>query len=243
MSSRAGPLVRCVLFDLDGTRLDTAPDMGAALNALLAEHGRPALPVGRIRPQVSNGSLALVRLGFPDVSDAAFERLRLRFLELHSERLHDETRVFEGGHELLEQLEGDGLPWGIVTNKPGWLTEPLLERLALRGRAASVVSGDTLPSRKPDPAPLRHASAQIGIEPAHCVYLGDAERDMRAARAAGMHAAFARYGYHESPPDDHWDAQDAFESLSEFAHWLAGRSPAAERTAAGMRGPSPAVST
>lgn len=214
-----------VLFDLDGTLLDTAPDMGSALNALLAENGRASLAPTEIRPQVSNGSAALVRIGFPDADAERFERLRLRFLDLYARCLHDRTTLFAGARELLDALESSGLRWGIVTNKPGWLTDPLLESLGLRRRAASVVSGDTLPSRKPDPAPLRHAAAQLGVEPRHCVYLGDAERDMRAALAAGMRAVFARYGYYESLPDDHWGAERAFDSLEEFGQWIEAGAP------------------
>jgi phosphoglycolate phosphatase len=229
MSSLQASTVRCVLFDLDGTLLDTAPDMGASLNALLAEQDRAPLEPQRIRPHVSNGSVALVRLGFPDVDAVQFERLRLRFLDLYAQRLHHQTRLFDGGHELLERLEAAGVPWGIVTNKPGWLTDPLLEHLALRRRAASVVSGDTLPQRKPDPAPMRHAADEIGVEPRHCVYLGDAERDMRAALAAGMRATCARYGYFETLPADQWGAELGFDSLGEFAHWLARGAPVPAR--------------
>jgi phosphoglycolate phosphatase len=212
--------IRCVLFDLDGTLLDTAPDMGGALNRLRAEHGLEALPADRIRPQVSNGAAALVRLGFPGLDAANFEMLRLRFLSLYAERVCEGTRLFDGGGELLDMLEAAGLPWGVVTNKPGWLTDPLMARLRLDRRAATIVSGDTLPLRKPDPAPLRHAAAQVGVAEPDCVYLGDAERDMLAARAAGMRAVFARHGYFETVAADHYGAERGCDDLRDFARWL-----------------------
>jgi N-acetyl-D-muramate 6-phosphate phosphatase len=212
--------IRCVLFDLDGTLLDTAPDMGGALNALRAEHGLAALPAERIRPHVSNGAAALVRLGFPELAGDSFEALRLRFLSLYAQALCEGTQLFDGGAELLDMLESAGLPWGIVTNKPGWLTDPLLAQLRLDRRAASIVSGDTLPVRKPDPAPLRHAAAAIGVAERDCVYLGDAERDMLAARAAGMRAVFARHGYFDAVADDCYGAERSCDDLRDFTRWL-----------------------
>ncbi|HPF26905.1 MAG TPA: phosphoglycolate phosphatase [Steroidobacteraceae bacterium] len=196
--------IDAVLFDLDGTLLDTAPDMGAALNALLQEEGQRALPAAVIRPHVSHGAKALVTLGF-GVRDgdagSEFERRRLRFLALYSDCLRSATAPFEGIEVVLAALESSGRPWGIVTNKPGWLTEPLLASLGLDRRAACVVSGDTLAERKPHPRPLLHAADVIGITPARCLYVGDAERDMQAAAAAGMRAVVARYGY-LGPGDD-----------------------------------------
>ena len=212
--------IRCVLFDLDGTLLDTAPDMGGALNRLRAEHELAPLPAAMIRPHVSNGAAALVRLGFPGVAGDHFESLRLRFLDLYSNHLCEATRLFEGGAELLGLLEDQGLPWGIVTNKPGWLTDPLMARLQLDQRAASIVSGDTLPVRKPDPAPLQHAAASIGVASHECIYLGDAERDIVAARAAGMRAVFALHGYFETHAPDHYGAERACADLHDFAAWL-----------------------
>lgn len=212
--------IRCVLFDLDGTLLDTAPDMGGALNRLRAEHDLEPLPAGMIRPHVSNGAAALVRLGFPGVSGDPFESLRLRFLDLYSNHLCEDTRLFDGGAELLGLLEDQGLPWGIVTNKPSWLTDPLMARLQLDQRAASIVSGDTLPVRKPDPAPLQHAAASIGVAAHECIYLGDAERDIVAARAAGMRAVFALHGYFDTQAPDHYGAERACADLRDFAAWL-----------------------
>ena len=184
-----------LLLDLDGTLLDTAPDMGGALNRLREENGLAPLAASVMRPVVSHGSARLVSLGFPSVTGDAYERLRLRFLDIYAANLADGTRLFEGAAELLAELERLGRPWGIVTNKPGWLTDPLLAALDLDRRAACVVSGDTLPERKPHPLPLLHAARAIGVAPERCVYAGDAERDIQAGRAAGMTTIVAAYGY------------------------------------------------
>jgi phosphoglycolate phosphatase len=214
--------VDAVLFDLDGTLLDTAPDMGDALNELLREHGLSPRTPADMRPWVSHGSHGLVRLGFPDATGAVFDALRQRFLDLYALNVAAQTRLFDGGEELLDALEDWGIPWGIVTNKPGAYTQPLLAALALADRAGVVVSGDTLPVRKPDPAPLRHAADALGVPPARTVYVGDAERDMQAARAAGMQAVVARFGYVTHPDATReWPQDLAIESLAELQAWLA----------------------
>lgn len=214
-------MLRPVLFDLDGTLLDTAPDMGGALNQLRAESALGPLPAESIRPWVSNGAAALVRLGFGDCEPARFESLRLRFLEIYASRLALETALFEGGAALLEALEAAEVPWGIVTNKPAWLTEPLLEALGLRRRACVVVSGDTLAEKKPHPAPLLLAAARLERRPSDCVYVGDAERDMIAAQAAGMPAVLARFGYIEPAARWHeWPHVARIEGLGELLPWL-----------------------
>ena len=189
------PRHRALLLDLDGTLLDTAPDMAAAINRLRLEEGRAALPFASVRPQVSHGARALVELGFGKPAPEEFERLRLRFLALYAEALAHGTRLFPGCEALLSTLEGQGVPWGIVTNKPGYLTTPLLATLGLLDRAACVVAGDTVAERKPHPLPLLHAATLIGRAPGDCVYAGDAERDIVAGRAAGMHTVAVRYGY------------------------------------------------
>jgi 2-phosphoglycolate phosphatase len=190
-----------LLLDLDGTLLDTAPDMGGALNLLLEENGCAPLAANVIRPVVSHGSARLVTLGFPTATGDEYERLRLRFLEIYALNLASGTRLFPGAGTLLAELERLGLPWGIVTNKPGWLTDPLLEALELGRRAACVVSGDTLAQRKPHPMQLLHAARAIGVPPARCVYAGDAERDIQAGRAAGMSTVVASYGYLSAEDD------------------------------------------
>jgi N-acetyl-D-muramate 6-phosphate phosphatase len=198
-----------LLLDLDGTLLDTAPDMAGALNRLRREHGHAALPFATVRPHVSHGARALVALGFGTPAPEEFERLRLRFLDLYAAELAGGTRLFPGCEALLEALERRAIPWGIVTNKPGYLTTPLLATLGLLARAACVVAGDTVAERKPHPLPLLHAAALIGRAPGDCVYAGDAERDIVAGRAAGMHTVAVRYGYladGEDPAAWHPDA-------------------------------------
>jgi 2-phosphoglycolate phosphatase len=189
------PPLAAVLLDLDGTLLDTAPDLARALNTLLAEQRLPALAFERIRPHVSNGANAVVRLGFPDADTTRFATLRARFLDLYRAALVVDTRLFPGFEEVLTQLETHRIPWGVITNKPRWLTEPLMQQLGLYQRAGCVLSGDSLPVRKPDPLPLITAATQLHVAPARCLYLGDALRDMQAARAANMVALGASFGY------------------------------------------------
>jgi N-acetyl-D-muramate 6-phosphate phosphatase len=187
--------VRAVLFDLDGTLLDTAPDMVSALNALRQEQSLPGLPFAQVQPLVSHGAAALVRHGFPGAQEPHFEALRQRFLSLYARTLTAQTRPYDGVPEALAYLDARAVPWGIVTNKSEALTGPLLEKLGLRTRAATIVCGDTLPERKPHPRPLLHAAAQLAVDPAAAIYIGDAERDVLAARAAGIPAYVALYGY------------------------------------------------
>lgn len=186
--------IRTVLFDLDGTLIDTAPDMANALNLLLAEEGKPGLPYQNIRPVVSNGSVALVKLGFGD-NPPELERLKLRYLEIYQAHLCDESKLFDGMAELLQHIEDNNMNWGVVTNKPGWLTEPLMQLIGLSQRAATIVSGDTTLNRKPHPEPMFHACLRAGSQPAQCIYIGDAQRDIEAGNTAGMQTVVALYGY------------------------------------------------
>ncbi len=219
------------LFDLDGTLLDTAPDFTRVLNGLRAEQRRPALSLHEVRPHVSHGSNAIVRVGFPDVDAAAFEQLRARFLDLYRANLAIDTCLFAGFEIVLDVLDANRIPWGIVTNKPGWLTEPLLELLGLRARVRAVLSGDTLPVKKPDPLPLLTAARELGVDPVRCLYLGDALRDAQAAHSAGMLAVGARFGYidaHEDPSS--WPMDGWIDTPQELLSW-GWRALAAERTA------------
>jgi phosphoglycolate phosphatase len=184
-----------VLFDLDGTLLDTAPDMIAALNVLRAEEDMPGIPFDRLRPHVSHGAARLIEVGFACSRGERFESLRQRFLDRYRSSLCVGTQLFDGLAPVLDWLEGRAIPWGVVTNKPGWLTTPLLAELDLASRAACVISGDTLPEKKPHPLPLLHAAALMRLEPACCAYVGDAERDIQAGRAAGMRTCVAAFGY------------------------------------------------
>jgi 2-phosphoglycolate phosphatase len=220
--------IRGVLFDLDGTLLDTAHDMMNALNALRAEEGLEALPYEKVRCQVSHGAHALVRLSFGELSTTEHEVMRQRLLDIYRKQLAAHTCLFEGGEEMLADLERRGLHWGIVTNKPGWLTDPLLVEVGLHTRARAVVSGDTLPQRKPHPLPLLHAAGAMGIPPTECVYVGDAERDMQAAQAAGMYAVVAGYGYlGDDDRAEGWYSHGWLDTPLELLEWLdAPRSPA-----------------
>jgi len=214
--------IRTVLFDLDGTLADTAPDLAHALNLLLQEEQRSPMPYDMIRPEVSHGSPALVKLGFGLArGDADYVRIRQRLLDIYSENLCRETHLFPGMHELLSALRERGINWGIVTNKPAFLTEPLVTQLGLGDDVACVVSGDTTNNRKPHPEPMLHACRLAGSLPQECVYVGDAERDIRAGKDAGMYTLVALFGYigeNESP--DTWGADSMVKSPMEIFDWL-----------------------
>lgn len=195
MNSLNGEAYAAVLFDLDGTLVDTAPDMVAVLQALQADHGLDPVSYELGRSFVSNGAAGLLRLGFPGASDAQIAALQVPFLEHYASRICERSALFPGLDALLEELQATGRPWGVVTNKPQHLTEPLLAALNLLENAACCVSGDTLPQRKPDPAPLRHACDIGGLDAARTLYVGDAARDIEAGRAAGMGTIAAAYGY------------------------------------------------
>lgn len=222
-----GPMIRTVLFDLDGTLADTAPDLAYALNCVLEEQGHPPLPFAAIRPIVSHGGIALIRFGFGLAPDhPRFATLRQRLLDIYRENITARTRLFPGINELLSQLEKQGLNWGVVTNKPGWLTDPLMEGLQLRTRAATIVSGDTLGERKPHPAPMLLACREAGSEPAQCLYLGDAERDILAGRNAGMRTLIALYGYiGDDDTPEAWGADGAVDDPKDTLAWLARPGP------------------
>ena len=162
-----------VLVDMDGTLLDTAPDMATAINALLVQEQREPLRYEQIRPQVSHGSLAVVRLAFPRAAGEEFERLRQRFLQLYRAGLAVQTRPFDGFEAVFARLAAHNIPWGIVTNKPAWLSEPLMQELALPYPPGCLLSGDSLPERKPHPRPLLVAAEQLKVAPADCLYLGE----------------------------------------------------------------------
>lgn len=216
---------RTILFDLDGTLLDTAPDLADALNTVLVENQRSPLPLDDIRPVVSHGGVALVRLGFNmERSNPAFEDLRERLLEVYRENISRRTQPFPGISELLDSIEQRGLNWGIVTNKPGWLTEPLLQDLDLFNRAACVVSGDTLDERKPHPAPMLHASRLANSRPEQCVYIGDARRDIEAGNNAGMQTLVALFGYLQEEDDPHtWNANSMIDQPQDLLAWMDSR--------------------
>ncbi len=210
---------------MDGTLLDTAPDMVGALNVLRGEHGLPPLPYERVRCAVSHGAARVVRIGFESVVEPEFARLQQRFLEIYRGALSVHSRLFPGMQTVLDELDARGLKYGIVTNKAAWLTEPLLEQLQLRSRFACVVSGDTLAQRKPHPMPLLHAAALAGVTADACVYVGDAQRDVEAAHAAGMPALVANYGYLRADEDSRaWGGDVYLQQPLDILDWLRGLS-------------------
>jgi phosphoglycolate phosphatase len=214
--------LRTVLFDLDGTLADTAPDLAYALNRVLEEQGRAPLPFDVIRPVVSHGGLALTRLGFgigPEHPDFAARRQRL--LDIYRDNIARETRLFPGMAELLDTIEQRDMNWGVVTNKPAWLTEPLMAALGLDKRAACIVSGDTCTNRKPHPEPMLHACHLAGSLAHHCVYVGDAERDIEAGRRAGMNTLVALFGYiGDSDRPQDWGADAMLETPQLIREWI-----------------------
>lgn len=214
--------IDAVLFDLDGTLADTGPDLAHALNCVLLEAGHAPLPYDRIRPVVSHGGSALLRLGFGEhLPEEEFASRLQHFLSIYQQNIALHTRLFSGMEEVLQTIEGRGLKWGVVTNKPAWLTEPLLSELRLLQRSAATVSGDTLEQKKPHPAPLLHACSQIGCEPDRCIYVGDARRDIEAGRNAGMHTLVALFGYlgDEDHPEN-WMADASIAKPEELLAFL-----------------------
>lgn len=185
-----------LLFDLDGTLLDTAPDFAYAMNTVRHRLNLPNITLEKIRPAVSHGLQGLMKVGFdlfPEHAD--YKSIAQQCLDLYIEHLGEKTKWFTGIPELLEQLEQRHIPWGIVTNKPEFLTNRLLKNLNLFHRAACVVSGDTTANSKPHPEPLLYACEKINISPQNCIYIGDAERDIQAGKAAGMWTIGALFGY------------------------------------------------
>jgi phosphoglycolate phosphatase len=214
--------VDAVLFDLDGTLVDTAPDLVRAVNRVRTDRGLDPLPFAQLRPYASHGARGLLGAGMavtPD--DADYIALRDAFLDHYAAALCIESAPFEQMETLLAAIEGRALRWGIVTNKASRFTAPLLEALGLARRAATVVCGDTTAHAKPHPAPLLHAAAELGVLPERCIYVGDAERDIAAGIAAGMHTIVARYGYIQ--PDefpDTWPADGHIAEPAALIAWL-----------------------
>ena len=211
-----------VFFDLDGTLIDTAPDMGLALNLLLERHQRKPLAMTTIRPQVSHGSAALVKLGFGvEESDPDFETLKQEFLDIYQNNVAVDSQLFDGMELILKNLENAKIPWGIVTNKPGYLTNELLDKLGLMSRAASVISGDSLSVRKPHPEPLFKACELASCSASESLYVGDAQRDIEAAKAAGMMSCAALYGYYTEEEDPTaWNADYYISSPIELEQYI-----------------------
>ena len=201
-AGKAPRFPRLALFDLDGTLLDSAPDFLAVINRMRADRGLGPMTMDVLRPVVSKGARAMAAAAFPDVDVAQREAWIPEFLDIYQQELGRHGLPFHGIQAMLEALEAGGSRWGIVTNKPEYLAKMLMPLLGWESRCAVLIGGDTLPVRKPDPEPLLHAAAKLGIDARDCAYVGDDERDIIAARAAGMPSVVALWGYrlHEDDP-------------------------------------------
>jgi len=211
------------LFDLDGTLLDSAPDMLATVNRMRASRDRPPLALSDIRPVVSRGARAMASVAFSELDAEGVAALVPEFLAIYAEELGRHSVLFDGVEPMLEALEAAGTPWGIVTNKPEYLAARILPQFGWQDRCAVLIGGDTLAQRKPHPLPLLHAAEAIGIAPSACVYVGDDARDIIAARAAGMPSVVALWGYRLDDDDPiAWQGDvmlDAAQALVEPAGW------------------------
>ena len=209
-----------VLFDLDGTLLDSAPDLYAALLAQCREEGVPPPPYAPVREVVSRGARAVLRCAFADRGEGAVAALVPRYLQLYQDVMAQQTRAFDGIDELLARIEAHGLRWGIVTNKAAFLTDELVRRIGWTGRAGVVVSGDTLPVKKPDPAPVLLACERAGVAPAQCLFVGDDRRDIQAGAAAGLYTVAVSWGYLDGGDPHSWGADAVLDRPAELADLL-----------------------
>ncbi|MGE0357698.1 MAG: HAD family hydrolase [Burkholderiales bacterium] len=222
-----GEDIRAVLFDLDGTLADTAPDMMRTVNAMRTARGLDAVPLELVRPQVSRGARGMIGAAFGiGPEDAAFAAMRDEFLDLYAGNLCVETRLFPGMETLLGRLEERRIAWGVVTNKFERFARGVIEGLGLASRMAVLVGGDTCERAKPFPDPLLHAARALAIEPRAVLYVGDDERDVQAARAAGMPVLAAGYGYlGDGPAVSRWGADAVVDSPEDIARWAGFEGP------------------
>lgn len=215
-------MIKAVLFDLDGTFADTAPDLGYAVNQMRIARGLEPVPEAKTRPVTSSGARGLLGAGFGMTPEhAEFPAMREEFLSIYEANLCRETRLFDGMAELVSTLEKRGLTWGIVTNKAERFALPLIDLLGYGARAACVIGGDTTGKLKPHPEPLYAACKAIGIAPEHCVYVGDDERDVQAGRAAGMSTIAVQYGYLNGSNPAAWGADAVIDTPLDTLRFLA----------------------
>lgn len=207
MPSRPVPPA-AVLFDLDGTLIDSAPDLILAAERLCIEIDEPPPNAERVRRVVSAGARAILRQALPDADDARIDALLARYLDIYAQDIVIATRPYDGIEALLASLESRQIPWGVVTNKAGWLAEPILHKLGLFDRCAAWVAGDTLPTRKPDPAPVLHVCAAIGVDPSLTMMVGDDRRDVDSGSAARVWTIVAAWGYLDGGDPESWGADE-----------------------------------
>lgn len=213
---------QALLFDLDGTLVDTADDLGAALNSVLAQHQMPLCTAQQYRPVASHGAKGLLELGFgAELSRFDFFELRSMLLQFYADHICDHSKLFAGGKELITTLNNRHIPWGIVTNKPYKLAASMLRQLPELAGCGILLGGDSLGVRKPDPTPLFMAAHQLTVPARQCWYVGDAERDIEAGRRAGMTTVLAGFGYiGETDQPELWQADLRIEQLSELINHL-----------------------
>ncbi|AGG88348.1 phosphoglycolate phosphatase [Rhodanobacter denitrificans] len=212
--------IQGVLFDLDGTLLDSAPDLYAALQVQCAEEGVPPPPYAPVREVVSRGARAVLRCAFADRGEDGLVALVPRYLQLYQDVMVRQTRAFEGIDELLARIEAHGLRWGIVTNKAGFLADELVVRIGWAGRVDAVVCGDTLAVKKPDPAPVLLACERAGVAPAQSLFVGDDRRDVQAGAAAGLYTVAVSWGYLDGGDPHTWGADAVLDHPAELAELL-----------------------
>ncbi len=214
--------IRAVLFDLDGTLLDTAPDLADALNHVLQLEQRQTLSFEEIRPAVSNGAAGLMQLGFGStLMEERSEQLRKELISFYQNNLCNKTTLFDGMNVLLDTLKQREIDWGIVTNKPSYLTDPLVAKLGLNEQTDCIISGDTTPHSKPHPEPILHACKLLNFTPNECIYIGDAQRDIEAGSRAGMRTIVAKYGYiADFDAIENWGADGSIDHPESLLNWL-----------------------
>lgn len=215
--------IAAVLFDLDGTLIDSAPDLGAAADQMRVARGLPSLPLDRYRPMAGAGARGMLGVAFGmGVDDPAFEAMREEFFANYERCMTQRTAAIDGVGELIKQLENRQLPWGVVTNKSSRFTDPLTRAMPLFAGARAIVSGDTTPHAKPHPAPLLEAARRLGVDARRCLYVGDDERDVVAGLAAGMQTVVATYGYLGNQTDvQAWGAHAEINSPLDLLQLLA----------------------
>ena len=213
--------IQAVLFDLDGTLIDSAPDLGAAADKMRTDRGLPSLPLTRYRPMAGSGARGMLGIAFDMTPDHAdYEAMKEEFFVNYERRMTEQTFAFDGVAALIQSLVNRNMPWGVVTNKSARFTEPLTRAMPLFASAGTVISGDTTAHAKPHPEPLFEAARRLNVSPQRCVYVGDDHRDIVAGLAAGMGTVAATYGYLGSVDTAHWGAHASIASPAEFILYI-----------------------